>query len=101
MLIEQAVHTGAGERAADGRRDGAGMAQVGTTVEMGQSVLRELEKLGRLEGLRRRWVLDYTARSVAPVAQLDRAPDYESGGWKFESFRARQFRIKLGLTIKP
>ena len=27
--------------------------------------------------------------SVAPVAQLDRAPDYESGGWKFESFRAR------------
>src|ERR1019366_868574 len=26
----------------------------------------------------------------APVAQLDRAPDYESGGWRFESFRARQ-----------
>ena len=26
----------------------------------------------------------------APVAQLDRAPDYESGGWKFESFRVRQ-----------
>src|SRR5580693_3603229 len=25
----------------------------------------------------------------APVAQLDRAPDYESGGRKFESFRAR------------
>src|SRR6478609_7474757 len=26
----------------------------------------------------------------APVAQLDRAPDYESGGQRFESFRARQ-----------
>jgi hypothetical protein len=25
----------------------------------------------------------------APVAQLDRAPDYESGGQRFESFRAR------------
>jgi hypothetical protein len=24
----------------------------------------------------------------APVAQLDRAPDYESGGWEFESLRA-------------
>ncbi len=30
-------------------------------------------------------------RSVcAPVAQLDRAPDYESGGREFESLRARQ-----------
>ena len=26
---------------------------------------------------------------LAPVAQLDRAPDYESGGRRFESFRAR------------
>jgi hypothetical protein len=25
----------------------------------------------------------------APVAQLDRAPDYESVGWGFESLRAR------------
>jgi hypothetical protein len=25
----------------------------------------------------------------APVAQLDRAPDYESGGWGFKSLRAR------------
>src|SRR3954449_2362534 len=31
-----------------------------------------------------------TCRS-APVAQLDRAPDYESGGQRFESFRARHF----------
>jgi hypothetical protein len=37
-----------------------------------------------------------TARSFtkflaqAPVAQLDRAPDYESGGQEFESLRARQ-----------
>jgi hypothetical protein len=26
----------------------------------------------------------------APVAQLDRAPDYGSGGWGFKSLRARQ-----------
>jgi hypothetical protein len=26
---------------------------------------------------------------AAPVAQLDRAPDYESGGQEFESLRAR------------
>ncbi len=26
----------------------------------------------------------------APVAQLDRVPDYGSGGWEFESLRARQ-----------
>jgi hypothetical protein len=36
----------------------------------------------------------------APVAQLDRAPDYESGGRRFESFRARHFGTKLG-TPKP
>src|SRR5690242_12427335 len=42
----------------------------------------------------------------APVAQLDRAPDYESGGQRFESFRARHFpftaasmRKALVLTI--
>ena len=39
---------------------------------------------------------DRTCRSSsstrsAPVAQLDRAPDYESGGQRFESFRARHF----------
>src|SRR5690606_8650154 len=32
----------------------------------------------------------YVTASRAPVAQLDRAPDYESGGRTFESFRARQ-----------
>ena len=31
----------------------------------------------------------------APVAQLDRAPDYESGGQEFESLRARQQLIDL------
>ena len=30
-------------------------------------------------------------RCCAPVAQLDRAPDYGSGGLGFESLRARQF----------
>src|SRR3982074_841766 len=36
----------------------------------------------------------------APVAQLDRAPDYESGGQEFESLRARHFGTELG-TLKP
>jgi hypothetical protein len=36
----------------------------------------------------------------APVAQLDRALDYESRGQEFESLRARQFGTKLG-TPKP
>ena len=29
--------------------------------------------------------LEYIALSDAPVAQLDRVPDYESGGHRFES----------------
>ena len=32
----------------------------------------------------------------APVAQLDRAPDYESGGQEFESLRARHHFKDLG-----
>lgn len=31
----------------------------------------------------------------APVAQLDRAPDYESGGQEFESLRARHFILQF------
>ena len=31
--------------------------------------------------------------ACAPVAQLDRAPDYESGGQEFESLRARHFSL--------
>ena len=31
-------------------------------------------------------------RPFAPVAQLDRVPDYESGGRTFESYRARHTR---------
>ena len=36
----------------------------------------------------------------APVAQLDRALDYESRGQEFESLRARHFGTELG-TPKP
>src|SRR5579884_4390347 len=36
----------------------------------------------------------FARRAPAPVAQLDRAPDYESGGQEFESLRARHFRIQ-------
>ena len=38
----------------------------------------------------------FRAAGQAPVAQLDRAPDYGSGGWEFESSRARHFGSKLG-----
>lgn len=35
----------------------------------------------------------------APVAQLDRAPDYGSGGWGFDSLRARLF-LKMDQTTR-
>src|SRR5664279_3488314 len=35
---------------------------------------------------------DFPATVSAPVAQLDRAPDYESGGREFESLRVRHSR---------
>src|SRR5579871_3873418 len=54
-----------------------------------------------------RWVLEMPSgfmvrgrRECAPVAQLDRASDYESEGRTFESFRARHFGTELG-TPKP
>ena len=37
----------------------------------------------------------------APVAQLDRAPDYESGGQRFESFRARHYFQALTADSAP
>src|SRR5262245_32484530 len=37
-----------------------------------------------------------TPRAIAPVAQLDRAPDYESGGQEFESLRARHLSFPGG-----
>ena len=36
----------------------------------------------------------------APVAQLDRASDYGSGGWEFESSRARQFILSPKTRVK-
>jgi hypothetical protein len=44
-----------------------------------------------LYGLRR--LAGPKAGTLAPVAQLDRAPDYESGGQEFESLRARHSNI--------
>jgi hypothetical protein len=35
----------------------------------------------------------------APVAQLDRAPDYGSGGWGFKSLRARQIFPPVGFSF--
>src|SRR5512141_2258091 len=36
----------------------------------------------------------------APVAQRDRAPDYESGGRRFESFRARQLLLEIFTALE-
>ena len=38
-----------------------------------------------------------TTKKEAPVAQLDRAPDFESGCREFESLRARQISCSIGL----
>ena len=35
-----------------------------------------------------------------PVAQLDRASDYESEGWEFDSLRARQNLLPQVIDIK-
>ena len=42
----------------------------------------------------------FRATRKAPVAQLDRAPDYESGGQEFESLRARHYFEDLALYPK-
>ena len=42
-------------------------------------------------GLHRVFGLAIPLQPCAPVAQLDRVPDYGSGGWGFESSRARHY----------
>ena len=39
------------------------------------------------------------AHRHAPVAQLDRAPDYESGGQRFESFRLRHSLLYINRCL--
>ncbi len=38
---------------------------------------------------------------LAPVAQLDRVPDYESGGREFESLRAHHNGIDIIQILRP
>ena len=59
---------------------------------------RDLQKT-HPECMRQLWALrpEMPAKN-APVAQLDRAPDYESGGQEFESLRARHLTPR---TISP
>ena len=54
---------------------------------------REMAVSGRFspEGYQSRAVSTLLPPQCAPVAQLDRASDYESEGWRFESFRAHHF----------
>ena len=47
--------------------------------------------------LRQSQSLPNSGPSSAPVAQLDRAPDYESGGRAFESLRVHQFSFAAAL----
>src|SRR6202012_4205037 len=44
--------------------------------------------------------LNRFAPSRAPVAQLDRAPDYESGGQEFESLRAHPFLLASEASLE-
>ncbi len=41
----------------------------------------------------------HTSATRAPVAQLDRVTDYESGGRRFESCRARHFNINADAPV--
>ena len=39
------------------------------------------------------------AAAYAPVAQLDRASDFESEGWGFKSLQARHFLLFASLVV--
>src|SRR5664279_260927 len=47
------------------------------------------------------WLRGTTQNPQAPVAQLDRAPDFESGGQGFESLPARQISLSLIHISEP
>ena len=70
---------------------------VGSTAASGpckrvrKPVARALFAASKIFGCNRAAQAPYAFRENAPVAQLDRASDYESEGRTFESFRARQF----------
>src|SRR5690606_10289590 len=53
----------------------------------------------RLTDVQRRFIIPLLRN--APVAQLDRAPGYELGGRRFESFRARQNNRPLAGFFVP
>ena len=55
----------------------------------GAPLLREYRVYSPIEGSNPSLSASRTLED-APVAQLDRVPDYESGGRRFESSRARQ-----------
>jgi hypothetical protein len=58
---------------------------------------RDLQKICSECMRHRRAIGPEMSAKNAPVAQLDRAPDYESGGQEFESLRARQQFIETKL----
>ena len=61
------------------------------TSHSARNTLRGLraERCDVLDGLLDRRSPERQTPRQAPVAQLDRASDYGSEGWRFESFRAR------------
>lgn len=62
----------------------------------GAPLLREYRVYSPIEGSNPSLSANSTLED-APVAQLDRVPDYESGGRRFESSRARQISNPLSL----
>ena len=109
-LLETAVEKvlAGGLRTADIMQ--TGMARVGTSV-MGEAVMRELEKLtglidsgggiGGCAAARPPLFRRLAAKAAcAPVAQLDRAPDYESGGQEFEISSGAPFFPKISRVTR-
>jgi hypothetical protein len=62
---------------------------------------RDLQKICSECMRHRRALRPEMSAKNAPVAQLDRAPDYESGGQEFESLRARHFATIQNKTANP
>src|SRR5438045_1543848 len=78
--------------ASDGAEPHGCVRQVRPAVARGHAMAVTLDRARRSHAIGPAWPTDGIALRgrTAPVAQLDRAPDFESGGQGFESLPARQ-----------
>lgn len=62
--------------------------------------MKDIGRNGRNHGLLLKLII---YNQDTHIAQLDRAPDYESGGWEFESLFGYEIKnaIKMDVGIKP